>query len=93
MKPFFVDSSGYFPIARQVFPLEIDIDHKRWLPNLRRMRDAFGQMDAGKRKGGIGGWFSHKLGVVKAASAFVALYTIPVIKRDPPKDVRLEPIY
>ena len=25
--------------------------------------------------------------------AFVALYTIPVIKREPPKNVRLEPIY
>ena len=80
-------------IARQVFPVEIDIDHKRWLPNLRRMRDAFGQMDAGKRKGGLGGWVTHKLGVVKAATAFAALYTIPVIKREPPKNVRLEPIY
>ena len=26
-------------------------------------------------------------------TAFVALYTIPVIKREPPKNVRLEPIY
>jgi magnesium-protoporphyrin IX monomethyl ester (oxidative) cyclase len=80
-------------IARQVFPVEIDIDHPRWLPNLRRMRDAFGQMDAAKRKGGIGGWISHKLASAKAATTFVALYTIPVIKREPPKDVRLEPVY
>ncbi|MBC7739659.1 MAG: magnesium-protoporphyrin IX monomethyl ester (oxidative) cyclase [Candidatus Saccharibacteria bacterium] len=80
-------------IARQVFPIEIDIDHKRWLPNLRRMRHAFIQMDAGKRQGGVGGWFTHKLGAAKAAMAFVAIYTIPVIKRVPPKDVRLEPVY
>jgi magnesium-protoporphyrin IX monomethyl ester (oxidative) cyclase len=80
-------------IARQVFPIEVDIDHKRWLPNLRRMRDAFVQMDAGKKQGGIGGWIKAKLGAAKAASAFVALYTIPVIHREPPKNVRLEPVY
>ncbi len=80
-------------IARQVFPVEIDIDHPRWLPNLRRMRDAFGQMDAGKRAGGPGGWLRHKGGMVKAALAFVSIYTIPVIKSEPPKDVRMEPVY
>ena len=80
-------------IARQVFPIEVDIDHPRWLPNLRRMRDAFGQMDAAKRKGGVAGWFGNLLGGAKALRAFVSLYTIPVIKRTPPKDVRLEPVY
>jgi magnesium-protoporphyrin IX monomethyl ester (oxidative) cyclase len=80
-------------IARQVFPVEIDIDHPRWLPNLRRMRDAFGAMDAAQRKGGVGGWVGHKLAAAKAAMTFVALYTIPVIKRVPPKDVRMEPVY
>ena len=80
-------------IARQVFPIEVDIDHPRWLPNLRRMRDAFGQMDAAKRKGGIAGWLGNLAGGAKALRAFVSLYTIPVIKRTPPKDVRLEPVY
>lgn len=80
-------------IARQVFPVEVDINHKRWLPNLRRMRDAFGQMEAGKRQGGLGGFVTAKLGAVKAALAFVQLYTIPVIHREPPKNVRLEPVY
>ena len=80
-------------IARQVFPIEVDIDHPRWLPNLRRMRDAFGHMDAAKRKGGIAGWFGNLAGGAKALRAFVSLYTIPVIKRTPPKDVRLEPVY
>ncbi len=80
-------------IARQVFPVELNIDHARWMPNLRRMRDAFGQMDAAKRKGGLGGFISHKLGAAKAALAFVSLYTIPVIKQTPPVNVRLEPSY
>jgi magnesium-protoporphyrin IX monomethyl ester (oxidative) cyclase len=73
--------------------MELDIHHKRWLPNLRRMRDAFGQMDAGKRQGGVGGWITSKLGAAKAGIAFVKLYTIPVIKSVPPENVRLEPTY
>jgi magnesium-protoporphyrin IX monomethyl ester (oxidative) cyclase len=80
-------------IARQVFPVEVDIDHPRWLPNLRRMRDAFGQIDAGKRAGGFGGLIQRMVGSVKAAYAFGALYTIPTIKTVPPKNVRLEPGY
>ena len=57
------------------------------------MRDAFGQMDAAKRKGGVSGWIGNLAGGAKALLAFAALYTIPVIKRTPPKDVRLEPVY
>jgi magnesium-protoporphyrin IX monomethyl ester (oxidative) cyclase len=80
-------------IATQVFPMALDINHPRWLPNLRKMRDAFGAMEAGKRKGGVGGWIDHKMAAAKAAVTFVSLYTIPVIKSEPPKDVRLEPSY
>ena len=80
-------------IARQVFPFEINIDHPRWLPNLRRMRDAFGAMDKAKRQGGLGGWIGHKLAAARALSAFVALYTIPVIPSTPPVNVRMEPSY
>lgn len=80
-------------IARQVFPVEVDIDHKRWLPGLRAMLAAFRAMDAAKRQGGVGGWLAHKLAATKALATFVSLYTIPVIKSTPPKDVRMEPVY
>lgn len=80
-------------IARQVFPVELDIDHPRWLPALRRMREAFARMDAGMRQGGPGGWVKAKLGAAQAALAFASLYTIPVIHREPPRDVRLEPVW
>jgi magnesium-protoporphyrin IX monomethyl ester (oxidative) cyclase len=42
-------------IARQIFPVELDIDHPRWLPNLRRMNSAFIAMDAAQKQGGIAG--------------------------------------
>jgi magnesium-protoporphyrin IX monomethyl ester (oxidative) cyclase len=80
-------------IARQIFPIEIDIDHPRWKPSLRRMNDAFLAMDAAKRKGGVGGWVAGKWAAAKAASAFVSIYTIPVIHNELPDNVRLEPSY
>jgi magnesium-protoporphyrin IX monomethyl ester (oxidative) cyclase len=80
-------------IARQIFPIEIDIDHPRWKPALRRMNDAFLAMDAAKKTGGVGGWFSGKLAAAKAAAAFVTIYTIPVIHNELPDNVRLEPSY
>jgi len=80
-------------IARQVFPIEIDIDHPRWLPNLRRMNVAFRAMDAAKRQGGVAGKLKGWMAGAKAAVTFVSLYTIPVKRSTPPASVRLEPTY
>jgi magnesium-protoporphyrin IX monomethyl ester (oxidative) cyclase len=80
-------------IARQVFPIELDIDHPRWKPNLERMNRAFIDMDAAKRKGGIAGAIGKAWAGARAAAAFAALYTIPAIRQTPPENVRLEPAY
>ena len=80
-------------IARQIFPIELDIDHPRWLPNLRRINAAFIAMDAAKRQGVIGGALRRVLAGASAARGFVALYTLPVKRNTLPEDVRLEPAY
>ena len=80
-------------ISRQVFPIELDIDHPRWQKNLTRMKNAFFAIDAAKKKGGPSGFAGRMVGSARAAFAFVGLYTIPVIRNDLPADVRLEPIY
>jgi magnesium-protoporphyrin IX monomethyl ester (oxidative) cyclase len=80
-------------ISRQIFPIEIDIDHPRWIPNLERMNRAFIAMDAAKHRGGIGGKIAGWVAGARAAFAFAALYTIPVRRHDLPADVRLEPSY
>ena len=80
-------------ISLQIFPMELDIHHKRWRPNLDRMNAAFIAMDSAKRRGGIGGKLAGWAASLSAASAFVALYTIPAIKHDLPASVRLEPSY
>ncbi len=80
-------------IARQVFPVEVDIDHPRWMPNLKRMERAFRKMDTATRKGGFAGWLGRMTAGAQAGYAFAALYTIPVKKNRLPESVRLEPAY
>lgn len=80
-------------IARQIFPVELDIDHPRWLPGLRRMNAAFIAMDAAKRQGGVAGKVKGWVAGARAALAFAGLYLIPVKHQDLPQDVRLEPVY
>ena len=80
-------------IARQIFPIEIDIDHPRWIPNLKRMNAAFLDMDAAKKQGGVVGKLNGWGAAAKAALAFASPYLIPVRKQDLPANVRLEPSY
>jgi magnesium-protoporphyrin IX monomethyl ester (oxidative) cyclase len=80
-------------IARQIFPIELDIDHPRWIPNLERMNRAFIAMDAAKRQGGISGKLKTWAAGAKAAFTFARLYTIPAKRHDLPASVRLEPTY
>ncbi|WP_174258183.1 magnesium-protoporphyrin IX monomethyl ester (oxidative) cyclase [Tabrizicola piscis] len=80
-------------IARQIFPIELDIDHPRWIPNLERMNRAFIAMDAAKRQGGVAGKLKTWAAGAKAAFTFARLYTIPAKRHALPANVRLEPTY
>ncbi|MEL6914641.1 MAG: magnesium-protoporphyrin IX monomethyl ester (oxidative) cyclase [Pseudomonadota bacterium] len=80
-------------LTKQIFPFTLDIEHPRWKPALRRMEAASRQVAAGKKAGGAGGFVARAVGSVKAAAAFVALYTIPVVRHDVPVSTRLEPAY
>jgi len=80
-------------IARQVFPVELDIDHPAWLPGLRRMDRALRRVDAGRHQGGVGGWWKRTTGMAAAGLTFARLYLIPVKKTVPPASPRLQPAY
>ena len=80
-------------IARQVFPLELDIDHPRWKSALNKLQSAFEDMDSAKRKGGLSGRVGRFTASARAALAFFSLYTIPSKKNEVPENVRLEPAY
>ena len=80
-------------ISKQVFPMTLDIDHPRWIPALDRMQDANIQIAAGKKQGGVGGWFKRMGGSAKAGFAFLSLMTIPAHSNAVPTNPRLEPAY
>ena len=73
--------------------MTLDIDHPRWIPALNRMQDANVQIAAGKKKGGVGGWFKRMGGSAKAGFAFLSLMTIPAHSNAVPTNPRLEPAY
>ena len=80
-------------ISKQVFPMELDINHPRWIPTLRRLEKAFADLDAAKARGGVSGALGKLWGGARAALAFASLYTIPSIPNAVPENVRLEPVY
>jgi magnesium-protoporphyrin IX monomethyl ester (oxidative) cyclase len=80
-------------IARQVFPVELDIDHPAWLPGLRRMDRALRRVDAGRHERGMGGWWKRTTGMAAAGLTFARLYLIPVKKTVPPVSPLLKPAY
>jgi magnesium-protoporphyrin IX monomethyl ester (oxidative) cyclase len=80
-------------IARQVFPMAIDIDNPAWDRGLNRLRVAFDDIDAAKRKGGLGGRIGKATATLRAGLAFARLYLIPVKPNTPPASSRLQPSY
>lgn len=80
-------------LSKQIFPFTLDIDHKRWMPNLKRLERASRDIDAAKKAGGVGGFLGRMGGMARATLAFVSLYTIPAVKHRVPESTRLEPVY
>lgn len=80
-------------LTQQIFPITLDIEHKRWQPTLEKLQRANLQIADGIAAGGIGGKITSLMGRAKAAMAFVSLITIPSISHKRPESVRLEPAY
>jgi magnesium-protoporphyrin IX monomethyl ester (oxidative) cyclase len=77
-------------LSRQIFPITLDIEHPRWQPTLVALQKANADLAEATQKG----QFLRKVGAqLRAARAFVALFTIPAIPNQVPDSVRLEPAY
>ncbi len=80
-------------IARQVFPVELDIDHPAFRAGLERMRRITVAMGEARRQGGVLGKV-RKFGLQLAAGAtFLRLFALPAIKHDLPATVRMQPAW
>ena len=77
-------------ISRQVFPMTLDIDHPRWIRNLRRLQRANVDLAEAKKEGRQ---LKRLAASARAALAFVGLLTIPSIPNEVPVSTRLEPAY
>ena len=80
-------------ISRQVFPIEIDLDHPRWKAGLAKLIKAFNNIEEAKRRGGIFGRLRYFVAATRAFTVFAGLYFIPSKKNSVPDNCRLQPSY
>jgi magnesium-protoporphyrin IX monomethyl ester (oxidative) cyclase len=78
-------------IARQVFPVEIDIDNPAFAAGLERLRLIVDATEAAKTQGGIAGKLKRFGLGVSGAFAFLRLYMLPVKQHTLPENIRLHP--
>lgn len=79
-------------IARQVFPVELDIDAPEFREGLERLRQISERMDELKGGGGLA-WIRRKGLTLAAGMVFIRLYLLPVRKNRLPDKVRLYPVW
>ncbi len=80
-------------IARQVFPVSLDLDHPAFAAGLERLRAITASKAAARRQGGLMGRLKGAGLTVAAACAFVRLYAIPVKDNASPAQVRMSPAW
>jgi magnesium-protoporphyrin IX monomethyl ester (oxidative) cyclase len=80
-------------IARQVFPVELDIDNPAFRAGMDRMRRVSEAITQARKRGGVIGRVRHVALVAGAALNFVRLFLLPVRKNEAPPTVRLVPAW
>lgn len=80
-------------IARQVFPVEVDVDNPRFLKGLERLRLINNRVEAMRDDTGLTARAKRWGHALSALSAFIGLYTIPARKNELPAQIRLEPVW
>ena len=80
-------------IARQVFPIEVDIDHPTFRACLERLLALAVEDARAVKRGGLRGTLQHGWCAVRAACTFVRLFCLPVKHQALPAQVRLAPTW
>jgi len=80
-------------ICRQVFPVELDIDHPAFRAGLDRLLAISQANDRAVARGGVIGTLQRGWCAARAALTFGRLLILPVKRHDLPKDVRLQPTW
>jgi magnesium-protoporphyrin IX monomethyl ester (oxidative) cyclase len=80
-------------ICRQVFPVELDLDHPAFRAGLERLRRISEASTAARQRGGLAGKAQAVALTAAAGLAFVRLYLLPTRKNAMPKTIRLVPAW
>ncbi len=80
-------------IARQVFPVELDIDSPAFRRQMERLRLAAARIEEGKEQGGLGGLVKRVTGAAGAGLAFARMYLQRPKSNALPSAIRLQPAW
>jgi magnesium-protoporphyrin IX monomethyl ester (oxidative) cyclase len=80
-------------IARQVFPVEVDIDHPAFRAGMTRLVELSIANAKAKERGGVIGLIARAATAVQALFTFGRLYVLPVKKNELPADIRMQPTW
>jgi magnesium-protoporphyrin IX monomethyl ester (oxidative) cyclase len=80
-------------IARQVFPVELDIDSPAFRRQMEALRLAALRIEAGKERGGIVGLAQRASGMAGAGLAFARMYLQRPRPNALPRSIRLQPAW
>lgn len=80
-------------ICRQVFPVEVDIDHPTFRACMDKLLAISLANDKAVARGGLVGTLQRGVCAAKAFFTFGRLYLVPVKQHELPKDIRLDPVW
>lgn len=80
-------------IAKQVFPVSLDLDHPAFAPGLETLRRITVGQRAARKQGGVVGKVKNVALTLKAAAVFARLFLIPVKNNVMREDVRMVPAW
>ncbi len=79
-------------IARQVYPVELNIDAPEFRAGLERIRQNTDRMESIKGKGPVA-WLQKNACMLSNGATFLRLYFLPIRKNELPVKVRLQPAW
>jgi magnesium-protoporphyrin IX monomethyl ester (oxidative) cyclase len=80
-------------IARQVFPVELDVEQPKFRAGLERLRRLGLASDAAKARGGVIGKLKGAGFAIAAAATFARLYVLPTKRNEIPPQVLMVPTW
>ncbi|MEL6237948.1 MAG: magnesium-protoporphyrin IX monomethyl ester (oxidative) cyclase [Pseudomonadota bacterium] len=80
-------------IARQVYPVELDIDDPAFRYRMEKLRLAAKRIEDGKEQGGLGGLAKRAGGMIGAGWAFARMYFHRTKQNTLPATIRLQPTW